>query len=124
MRLSLRAVAVVALALAIGAWVSGPSNSATATRRGIQRFVATLRGGAENAGLDTGRVGAFTYRNKTILRIVVVGIAALVYIQAAHPTGGWTLLVLGFTVLALLLIEFLARPAAVGEPQPDPSAPA
>jgi hypothetical protein len=123
-RLSLRAVLAVALAVAAGAWLSGASASAVGARRGINRAVATVRGGAENAGLDTGRLGAFSYRNRKALRIVVIGVAALVYIQAAHPTGAWTLWVLGFTVLALLILEFLAKPAAAAQSPPDAPTPA
>ena len=41
---------------------------------------------------------------------MVIGIALVVYVQAAHPTGSWTLKVLGITVVVLLLLELGARP--------------
>jgi hypothetical protein len=50
---------------------------------------------------------------------VVIGIALVVYVQAAHPTGGWTLKLLGITVVALLLLELIARPP---KNQGDPEA--
>jgi predicted phage tail protein len=47
---------------------------------------------------------------RTALRAVVIGGGVLVYVQAAHPTGAWTLKVLGVVVLLLLVVELLARP--------------
>ena len=131
MRLSLRAVLVVGLAVAVGAWFAGPSPSAVATRRGVTNAVAALRGGT---GLSTGRVGAFVYRYRPPLRAVVVGAAVLVYAVAPNPTGGWTLWLLTIMVVALLVVEFLAQPAAESGatptdragpgPPPRPGAPA
>jgi lipoprotein signal peptidase len=110
-RLNLRAVLVVALAVAIGAWMTGPSGAGA--RQGVSRSMGWLRGGAENAGLNTGPVGAFVYGSRTVLRSAIVGIAALVYLLQAHPTGASALTILVVTVLALLLVEFLARPPVV-----------
>jgi hypothetical protein len=60
--------------------------------------------------VSTGPVGVFAYTYRTALRSVVIGIALVVYVQAAHPTGAWTLKVLGITVAVLLLLELVARP--------------
>ena len=109
-RLNLRAVLVVALAVAIGAWLSGKSSGAVATRSGIARGFAAIRGGGDRVGLNTGPVGAWVYHYRTALRGVVIGGGVLVYVQAAHPTGAWTLKVLGVVVLLLLVVELLARP--------------
>ncbi len=118
-RLNLRAVLVVALAVAAGAWLSAPTGSAVTVRRGITGALGAVRGGGERVGLRTGPVGAFVYRYRTLLRVLVIGVAALVYIQAAHPTGGWTIGILVYTVIALLLVELLGRPPAAGD-QPAP----
>ncbi|QWZ08798.1 hypothetical protein KRR39_02795 [Nocardioides panacis] len=85
-RLNLRAVLVVALAVAAGAWVTGPAGATT--RTALSRGVGWLRGGAEHAGLDTGPFGAAVYRWRPALRGVIVGVAVLVYLLQAHPTGG------------------------------------
>jgi hypothetical protein len=114
-RFNLRAVLVVALAVAAGAWLSGPSGSAVAVRRGIRQATAAIRGGGEKVGLRTGPVGAFVYRYRTLLRTAVIAVAALVYVQAAHPTGAWTLGVLAYTVVALAIVELLAAPPAERE---------
>jgi hypothetical protein len=116
-RLSLRAVLVVFLAVAFGAWLAGPSGAST--RRALSAGVGWLRGGAERAGLDTGPVGAFVYRWKTPLRAVVIAVAALVYVLQDHPTGGSALAVLVVTAVLLLIVEFLARPPG---PAPEGSA--
>jgi hypothetical protein len=75
--------------------------------------MSAVRGGGERAGLTTGPVGVFAHTYRTALRCAVIGIGVLVYVQAAHPTGGWTLKILGFIIAALLLIELIARPASV-----------
>jgi len=114
-RLHLRAVLVVSLAVAAGAWLSGSSAAAVATRRGLSGAIGAVRGGGEHLGLSTGPVGAFAYTYRTALRAVVIGIALLVYVQTAHPTGAFAAKVLGITVVVLLLVELLARPPAAGE---------
>ncbi|MFL6134598.1 MAG: hypothetical protein ACJ72A_17470 [Nocardioidaceae bacterium] len=110
-RLNLRAVLVVALAVAAGAWFTGPS--ATGAREGLSRAMGSLRGGAEHAGLNTGPVGAFVYRSRSVIRSSVVGVAVLAYLLQDHPTGASALTILVVTVLALLVVEFLARPPVV-----------
>jgi hypothetical protein len=109
-RFSLRAVLVVALAVAIGAWLTGQSSSALATRRGIAAGAAAVRGGGEHIGVNTGSFGAFLYRYRTLCRGAIIGVAALLYLAADHPTGSWTLKVLVVVVVLLLVLEVLARP--------------
>jgi len=130
-RLNLRAVLVVALAVALGAWLAGSSASATATRRGLARGFAAIRGGGEHLGIQTGPVGRFVHAYLTALRGVVIGVALLVYVQAAHPTGAWTIKVLAVMVAVLLVLELVARPPAAGPagtiespPSSNPPAPA
>jgi hypothetical protein len=112
-RLNLRAVLVVALAVAAGAWMTGPGSSAVAVRRGLAGVMSFVRGGGERVGVSTGPVGVFAHTYRTALRSGIIGIALVIYVQAAHPTGGWTLKVLGITVVALLLLELVARPPQV-----------
>ena len=84
-RLSLRAVLVVSLAVAVGAWLGGRSSSAAASRRGITRAAAAIRGGTEHVGLNTGPVGAFFFRYKNALRGMAIGVAVLVYVAGQSP---------------------------------------
>jgi hypothetical protein len=122
-RLNLRAVLVVALAVAAGAWMSGPGAAPLSVRRGLAGAMSWVRGGGERVGVSTGPVGVFAHTYRTALRSVVIGIALVVYVQAAHPTGIWTLKVLGITLLVLLLLELVARPPKVGDGQGEGMAP-
>ena len=57
----------------------------------------------------------YTYR--TQVRYAVLGLALVIYVMAAHPTPQFALILLGLTLLALLVVEVLARPPA---PEGDP----
>ena len=109
-RLNLRAVLVVFLAVALVAWVTGPWAPAAAVRRAAGRAVDTVRHGSDRVGLDTGAFGVALYNMRTPLRAGVLGVAVVVYVMAAHPTGAFALTLLLVAGLVILLIELLARP--------------
>jgi hypothetical protein len=112
MRLGLRAVLVLALVIALGAFLTGPSVTAVRTRDGLVRGIGWLRSSAEAAGLRTGPVGSWVYGHKLALRIGAVGAAGLALVFWGQPTGK-VIIVLAVLLLALLaLIEFLGRPPA------------
>jgi hypothetical protein len=111
-RLNLRAVLVLFLAIAAIAWVTGPEEAPVAVRRTSSRAVNAFRSASEGAGFRTGRFGTALYAYRTPLRIAVLGIALLVYVMAAHPTGAFTLTVLVVALLVLLVVELLARAPA------------
>ena len=109
LRLGLRTILVLALVVAAGAFLTGQSVTAVRTREGLARFIASLQGGAEQAGFSTGPVGAWVYANKRALRIGAVTLAALVLVFWGRPTGK---VVLGLTLallVVLAIIEFLGR---------------
>jgi hypothetical protein len=74
-----------------------------------------VRHGSERAGLNTGAFGVALYNMRTPLRAGVLGIAVLVYVMAAHPTGAFALTVLLVAGLVILVIELLARPPAADD---------
>jgi hypothetical protein len=113
-RLNLRAVLVVFLAVALIAWLTGPWAPAAAVRRAAGRAVDTVRHGSDRAGLDTGAFGVALYNMRTPLRAGVLGVAVVAYVMAAHPTGAFALTVLLVAGLVILLIELLARPPRDG----------
>lgn len=122
-RLNLRAILVLTLAIAFVAWVSGGSRGAVTLRQGTTSGLDRVRKGSARAGLDTGRLGIFLDTYRTMIRVVVLGGALLLYAMADHPTGGFTLTLLLVAGVILLITELLARPAAdpAGEPPaPDP----
>lgn len=109
-RFNLRAVLVLSLAVALVAWVSGPSASAVGVRRGASRTLEAVRTRSDSAGLGTGPVGAFLGRYRTAIRVLIAGIGVLTYALADHPTGGWTLTLVLIAGAVLLVVEVLARP--------------
>jgi hypothetical protein len=111
-RLSLRAVLVLFLAVAVVAWVSGPEPAPTSVRRMSTRALDAVRNRSDRAGLDTGPVGEFLGRYRNAIRWIIGGGVVLLYVLADHPTGSWTLKVLIVAALLLLIVELLARPPA------------
>jgi hypothetical protein len=99
--------------------VTGPTTAAVRTRTSLEHRIGSLRGGAEAAGFETGRVGAWTFAHKRALRIGVLVAAGLVLVFWSRPTA-WVVVVLAILVALLLaVVEFLGRPPA----PPAPSSP-
>ena len=109
LRLGLRSVLVLALVVAAGAFLSGPSTTAVGTRQRLTAAIGRLRGGA-GAGVRTGPVGTWVDVNKQLLRIGAVTLAALALVFWGQPTGKVILLLAGLLLVALALIEFLGQP--------------
>jgi hypothetical protein len=110
LRLGLRTILVLALVVAGGAFLTGRSVTAVRTRQGLAGAIGWLQGSAEHAGLRTGPVGTWVDANKRALRVTAVAAAALALVFWGRPTGK---VVLGLTLallIALAIIEFLARP--------------
>jgi hypothetical protein len=118
-RLNLRALLVISLAVAFVAWVSGPERAPLRVRQGVGRALDSVRHRRDSAGLGTGPVGEFLYSYHTPLRVVVLGGAVLVYILADHPTGAWTIAVVAIAGLILLVLELLAGGPSAPEDVPD-----
>jgi hypothetical protein len=115
-RLNLRAVLVLFLAVAVVAWVTGPQPAPAAVRRGATTGLSAFRHRRDRAGLGTGPVGEFLYTFRTPIRVAVLGGAVLIYLMADHPTGGWTLGLILVAGVLLLLAELLAQqPAEAAE---------
>jgi len=113
-RLALRGVLVVALTVAVAAWLSARTGAGAAARRGIVRGIDAVRGGTSRAGLQTGRFGAALAEYRTSIRVGVVGIAAVAYLLQDHPTGRTALTFVIVTAVLLLVLEVLAA-----APQPS-----
>ena len=125
-RLNLRAVLVVALAVAFIAWITGSEGSPAALRRGTSRAVGAVRQGGGRIGIDTGSFGIALHTYKTPIRVGVLGAALLLYVLRDHPTGGFALVVLAVAAVILLLVELLSRPPeadAVPAPSSSPQSP-
>ena len=106
LRLGLRTILVLALVVAAGAFLTGPSVTAVRTRQGLCDAIGWVSG---RAGFSTGPVGAWVEANKKVLRIGAVALACLVLVFWGRPTGK---VVLGLTLallVVLAIIEFLGR---------------
>ncbi|MEU2040402.1 hypothetical protein [Nocardia niwae] len=120
LRTALRGVAVLGLAIALGAYLTGNSTSATALRREFGRgmdSVQHLRRSRPPNPIET-----WAFRARTALRWAIIGIAALLLVFWPYPTGlvvVW--LVLG-ALLALLALELLIRPALARPHHEEPEA--
>ena len=57
----LRAVLALGLVVAIGAYFTGPSHTAVATRSGLKSGIEWIRHFGERHGMSTGPVGQWTY---------------------------------------------------------------
>lgn len=107
-RLALRGLLVLGLALAVGAWLSAPRGSGAAARSGLLRGIDAVRRGGGRAGLSTGRLGVFLRTYRSAVRVVVVAAAALWYLSIDHPTGDTALSFVVGVVILLLVTELLA----------------
>lgn len=128
LRYSLRAVGVLALVIAFAAFFTGPSTSAVRTRAAFSKGIGSLRGNAESAGLNTGRVGVWTFAHKRLLLIASVVGGALVLTFWSRPTVSVVVVTALIVLVAVAVIEFIGRPP-VAAPipvvgPPGPSAPA
>jgi hypothetical protein len=110
LRAGLRTVFVLGLVVAAGAFLSGPSITATRARQGLAGGIGRLRSGAEGAGLHTGPVGTWVQHNRRGLRIGAVVLAALALVFWGRPTGKVVIGLALALLVVLALIELLARP--------------
>src|SRR6478735_2613876 len=125
-RLNLRAVLVVALAVAFIAWITGSEGAPAALRRGTAGAVGKVRQGGDRVGIDTGAFGIALHTYKTPIRFAVLGVALLLYVLRDHPTGEFALVLLVIAGVILLLVELLSRPpeaAVVPAPSSTPEGP-
>jgi len=110
LRLDARALLVLGVLIAIGAWLAGPGAAATRVRG----FVT----GSER-GKAAGPFAAWVGRNRTGLRIVIVG-AGVLALVAFDQLSGWVVVGVALVVLLLIaLVEFVGRSGAEVEPPPE-----
>jgi hypothetical protein len=116
----LRAILVLGLVIAAGAFLTGPSVTAVRTRAGFGSGLAWVRRTGEHAGVSTGPVGTWTYAHRTALRVSAVALIALIFVFWGQPTAA-VVIVLAILLLVILgLIELIGRPPARPEPAGQP----
>ncbi len=111
-REALRTLLVLGLVVAIGAYFTGPSATAAATRSAIGSGFDWVRHAGEKLGVTTGPVGRWTYAHRKGLRIGAVALAALIFVFWGRPTALVVILLAVLLLAVLGLIELIGRPAA------------
>ena len=114
LRLGLRSVLVLALVVAFGALVSGPSPTAVGTRQRLTAAIGRLRGGGGGRVADRPG-GAWVDANRSLLRIGAVTLAVLALVFWGQPTGRVVLLLAG-----LVLSPWPCSSSSASHPNPPP----
>jgi len=109
LRLALRTGFVLALVVALAAWLAGPARPATRIREGVLNAVR----GHGAAGGEPTAFASFMARHRRGLRIVCIGLGLIVLVALDAPTPVQVLVIAGIVLLAVLLVEFLGRRAIV-----------
>ena len=116
---ALRTLLVVGLIVAVGAFFTGPSAAAVATRSAFSSGLAGCAAAANPPACPPARQ-AWTYAHRHALRIGAVALAALIFVFWGQPTAAVTIVIAVLLLVALGLIELIGRPP----PQPAPAPPA
>jgi hypothetical protein len=102
-------VALLGVLLAVFAWLAGPSSTA----RRIQAVLGSLNAGARGAlashGLDTGAAGAWLWRQRVLVRVVIATLAALWLLSLRPLSAGDIALVLLIGLAVWWLAELAQR---------------
>jgi hypothetical protein len=108
----LRAILVLGLVVAAGAFLAGPSVTAVRTRAAVASGLGWLRKEGALAGLRTGPAGTWTYTHKTALRVSAVALAVLIFVFWGQPTALVVIVITIVLLVVLGLIELIGRPAS------------
>jgi hypothetical protein len=108
LRQALRAVLVVSLAIAAAALLMASSGPGAGIRRGLSSGLSRLGDSARGAGMDTGPLGRFLGTYRTVVRITIVAVGALLYLAVDHPTAVTAAAMIAGIILLLVLLELIA----------------
>jgi hypothetical protein len=110
LRSMLRALAVVAVVVALLGYLSGSSRSAGAVRGAYSKTVDSLRGRGTRAPHP---VETFAARYRMPLRLSIIAVAIAVLVFWDYPSGLVVTATVLVAVLAMVVVELVARPAVV-----------
>jgi hypothetical protein len=118
LRVTVRTVVVLGVAVALGAWLGGPGRRAGQARSVWTSGLAAARAATDRAGLRTGPVGPWVHRFRGWLVRLFLAAAALALALWHYPTP-WVVAGLALAVVfALAVVEFLDDGPAVPTPPP------
>ncbi|WP_353826800.1 hypothetical protein [Agromyces sp. SYSU T0242] len=113
---TIAALTVLALAVAIIAWLSGGSSPARRLRGFADDGFGAVRGSAAAHGITTGRFGAGLHRWRVAAYAAIAVIAALVLLASRPLTVSTVVWTVVLALLAVLVVELLRRPDEVADP--------
>jgi len=106
LRLGIRLLALLALIVALGVWVSGPGYVATRFRSFVVRWPREA-----GSRLNAGPVGPFVDRYAIALRVAVIAILGVILLLFDSPTLVTVIVLAVICVILLLIIEMLRASA-------------
>ncbi|MFI8889958.1 hypothetical protein [Streptomyces paradoxus] len=111
LRDSTRTLLVVAVIVALAAYLYGPGRGARAVRNLARRGTSAAGRGLSRAGLRTGSAGHALAEHRSWTTGIVIGAGVLALVLWNHPTVGAVALVAGLVVVVLIVLETLAAAA-------------
>jgi hypothetical protein len=106
LRVGIRAIAGIALLVAAGAFLTGPSRVAVAIRRRFGSAVSWVQG---ETGVGSTSAARWVAENKRALRIVAILVPVAIFLLWSTPTVGVLIALVIVALVALLVIELLSR---------------
>lgn len=107
LRIGIRAIFALALLVAAGAFLAGPSRAAEGVRR---RFRSAVDWSAGGTAIRSSASARWVAENKRGLRIAAVAAPAVAFVFWTAPTPAVLVVLVGLALLALLAIELVAAP--------------
>lgn len=114
------AVLVLAVAVAVVTWFSGPFGVPRRLRAAAQAGAARLRAGMARHGVTAGRTGRWLHAQHTLLRVVIAAVGAAVVLLVRPLTPGlvvWTVVLAAIVIMILEIVEI--PPDETGAVTPD-----
>lgn len=109
LRTTLRAVAVLAVVIALVGYLTGSSGSAAAVRNAFGKGLNAARGDA--TGRAPHPIETYAAKFRLPLRIAIIAVGIIVLVFWNYPSGLVVMVTVIIAVLALFLVELVARPA-------------
>jgi hypothetical protein len=111
MRATTVAVLVLAVVVAVVAWLAGPFAVPRRLRGLAAEGASAIRVAAERRDVTTGRVGEWIYSRRVLLRSAVAAIGAAIVLFVRPLTPGLTIWTLVLAAVVIGILEILQRPA-------------
>lgn len=109
---SVRNILLVAVVVAVTAWVIGPSHPAVAFRNWWARTMTWAGGGADKTGWGVMSSSAWVANNKRLLRIILAVLLFLAAFRWPHPTTAVLVWLVIVALIGLVAIDFYGREVA------------